>query len=287
MELGPKQGGLTFASRGAQASGYQPFGSASAVTFWLKDKNGSSTIPNLSVRHLELSRLRAPRMTCFSTTCLGHTLNFPHSPAAASLLAALASSLSGSGINIAVAPYLISRCTSLCGFWNLTLTAGIQFSSIDCDWATPSSASGYQPIGRASGVTFSSRARMTVAPSQPCGALSLCREMLPHRLLQIAKCSSSSTLFPHVGRSVQGTHHFWVQPLPAAVSRPVTVRIDAMRSRPSLMQPLPDGPSADRAPCLCFEGPRNVLIVSCMGECRCRQETTTTSNTAARSRRAA
>ena len=47
---------------------------------------------------------------------LGHTLIFPHSPAAASLLAALALSLSGSGINMAVEPYLISRFTSLCGF---------------------------------------------------------------------------------------------------------------------------------------------------------------------------
>ncbi len=52
VELGPKQGGLTFASREAQESGYQPFASASAVTFWLTDKNGSSTIPDLSVRHL-------------------------------------------------------------------------------------------------------------------------------------------------------------------------------------------------------------------------------------------
>ncbi len=50
IELGPKAGGLTLASRQAQKAGYQPFGKASAVQFWLKDKNGSSTIPDLSVR---------------------------------------------------------------------------------------------------------------------------------------------------------------------------------------------------------------------------------------------
>ena len=50
IELGPKAGGLTLASRGAQKPGYQPFGKATAVQFWLKDKNGSSTIPDLSVR---------------------------------------------------------------------------------------------------------------------------------------------------------------------------------------------------------------------------------------------
>lgn len=50
VELGPKAGGLTLASRGAQKTGYQPFGQAAAVQFWLKDKNGSSTIPDLSVR---------------------------------------------------------------------------------------------------------------------------------------------------------------------------------------------------------------------------------------------
>ncbi|CAL5225943.1 g8740 [Coccomyxa viridis] len=49
VELGPKAGGLTLASRQAQKAGYQPFGKASAVQFWLKDKNGSSTIPDLSV----------------------------------------------------------------------------------------------------------------------------------------------------------------------------------------------------------------------------------------------
>jgi len=49
VELGPKQGGLTLASRQAQKEGYQPFGKATALEFWLKDKNGSSTIPDLSV----------------------------------------------------------------------------------------------------------------------------------------------------------------------------------------------------------------------------------------------
>ena len=49
IELGPKAGGLTFASRKAAQSGYQPFGQASAVEFWLKDKNGSSTIPDVTV----------------------------------------------------------------------------------------------------------------------------------------------------------------------------------------------------------------------------------------------
>ena len=49
IELGPKAGGLTFASRKAAQSGYQPFGQASAVEFWLKDKNGSSTIPDITV----------------------------------------------------------------------------------------------------------------------------------------------------------------------------------------------------------------------------------------------
>ena len=57
VELGPKAGGLTLASRQAQKAGYQPFGKASAVQFWLKDKNGSSTIPDLSVR---------PPLTLFS-----------------------------------------------------------------------------------------------------------------------------------------------------------------------------------------------------------------------------
>ena len=49
IELGPKAGGLTFASRKAAQSGYQPFGQASAVEFWLKDKNGSSAIPDVTV----------------------------------------------------------------------------------------------------------------------------------------------------------------------------------------------------------------------------------------------
>ena len=32
------------------ASGCQPLGSASVVTFWFREKHGSSTIPNFSVR---------------------------------------------------------------------------------------------------------------------------------------------------------------------------------------------------------------------------------------------
>jgi hypothetical protein len=49
VELGPKQGGLTLACRDCEQSGYQPFASASAIQFWLRDMNGSSSIPNLQV----------------------------------------------------------------------------------------------------------------------------------------------------------------------------------------------------------------------------------------------
>jgi len=49
VELGPIQGGLTFASRQADEAGYQPFVKGNSVEFWLKDMNGSSTIPDLQV----------------------------------------------------------------------------------------------------------------------------------------------------------------------------------------------------------------------------------------------
>ena len=52
VELGPKQGGLTLACRDGYESGYQPFARGDTIDFWLKDMNGSSTIPNLQVgRH--------------------------------------------------------------------------------------------------------------------------------------------------------------------------------------------------------------------------------------------
>ncbi len=49
IELGPKQGGLTLACRECDRSGYQPFAGASALEFWIKDMNGSSTIPDVQV----------------------------------------------------------------------------------------------------------------------------------------------------------------------------------------------------------------------------------------------
>ena len=49
VELGPKQGGLTLACREGYQSGYQPFARGDTIEFWLKDMNGSSTIPNLQV----------------------------------------------------------------------------------------------------------------------------------------------------------------------------------------------------------------------------------------------
>ncbi|BDA51307.1 hypothetical protein COCOBI_18-1840 [Coccomyxa sp. Obi] len=49
ISIGPKAGGLTLACRGCSQSGYQPFKGASALEFWIRDQNGSSTIPDVQV----------------------------------------------------------------------------------------------------------------------------------------------------------------------------------------------------------------------------------------------
>ncbi|EIE19971.1 hypothetical protein COCSUDRAFT_67654 [Coccomyxa subellipsoidea C-169] len=49
ISLGPKQGGITLACRECGRSGYQPFKGASALEFWIRDQNGSSTIPDVQV----------------------------------------------------------------------------------------------------------------------------------------------------------------------------------------------------------------------------------------------
>ncbi len=51
VQLGAEQqGGLTLAMRGGDQPGYQPFTKGNAVSFWIKDANGSSTVPDLQVR---------------------------------------------------------------------------------------------------------------------------------------------------------------------------------------------------------------------------------------------
>lgn len=50
ISIGPQAGGLTLACRGCSQSGYQPFKGASALQFWIRDQNGSSTIPDVQVR---------------------------------------------------------------------------------------------------------------------------------------------------------------------------------------------------------------------------------------------
>ena len=50
VQLGAEQGGLTLAMRGGDQPGYQPFTRGNAVSFWLKDANGSATVPDLQVR---------------------------------------------------------------------------------------------------------------------------------------------------------------------------------------------------------------------------------------------
>lgn len=53
VSLGPeKAGGLTIACRECSRSGYQPFKGASALEFWIRDQNGSSTIPDVQARSL-------------------------------------------------------------------------------------------------------------------------------------------------------------------------------------------------------------------------------------------
>ena len=54
ISLGPKQGGITLACRECGQSGYQPFKGASALEFWIRDQNGSSTIPDVQARSLFL-----------------------------------------------------------------------------------------------------------------------------------------------------------------------------------------------------------------------------------------
>ena len=49
ISIGPKAGGLTLACRECSQSGYQPFKGASALEFWIRDQNGSSTIPDVQV----------------------------------------------------------------------------------------------------------------------------------------------------------------------------------------------------------------------------------------------
>ena len=56
ISIGPKAGGLTLACRECSQSGYQPFKGASAIEFWIRDQNGSSTIPDVQVGLLLLRR---------------------------------------------------------------------------------------------------------------------------------------------------------------------------------------------------------------------------------------
>lgn len=49
IQLSSVPGGVTFAMRRGERSGYQPFSGASALQFWVKNLNSSTTIPALRV----------------------------------------------------------------------------------------------------------------------------------------------------------------------------------------------------------------------------------------------
>jgi hypothetical protein len=51
VQLSSVPGGLTFAMRDGDQPGYQPFQGASAIQFWIKNLNSTTTIPALHVRN--------------------------------------------------------------------------------------------------------------------------------------------------------------------------------------------------------------------------------------------